>query len=138
LALLSCPERRRRDRAHFLAYLDAVGVPVAAPVPARDGALFTSALLPEGSRPAVLFRLIEGRSPKPDVAIDARAQGVTLARIHAAAEDYGGTKATRYRLDLDHLLHRQIAAVMGVRTLATKTVEYLKGLTSRLAACCCR
>ena len=135
---LSC--RRLRGEADvasetdFLAYLDAVGVPVAAPVPARDGALFTSALLPEGSRPAVLFRLIEGRSPKADVAVDARAQGVTLARIHAAAKDYGGTKATRYRLDLDHLLHRQVAAVMGVRTLATKTVEYLKGLTSRLAA----
>ena len=65
---LSC--RRLRGEADvasetdFLAYLDAVGVPVAAPVPARDGALFTSALLPEGSRPAVLFRLIEGRSPK--------------------------------------------------------------------------
>ena len=135
---LSC--RRLRGEADvasetdFLAYLDAVGVPVAAPVPARDGALFTSALLPEGSRPAVLFRHIEGRSPKADVAVDARAQGITLARIHAAAKDYGGTKATRYRLDLDHLLHRQAAAVMGVRTLATKTREYLTGLTSRLAA----
>ena len=135
---LSC--RRLRGEADvasetdFLAYLDAVGVPVAVPVPARDGALFRSALLPEGWRPAVLFRLVEGRSPKTNVSIDARAQGVTLARIHAAAEDYGGRKAARYRLDLDHLLYRQVAAVLGVRTLATKTGEYLKGLTSRLAA----
>jgi Ser/Thr protein kinase RdoA (MazF antagonist) len=135
---LSC--RRTRGEAdvasetEFLTYLDKVGVPVAVPVPARDGTLFACGLLPEGRRPVVLFRHIEGRSPKVGASTDARAQGVTLARIHAAAEDYAGGKAGRYRLDLDHLLHRQVAAVLDVRTLATETRERLTGLASRLCA----
>ena len=76
-----------------------------------------AALLPEGQRPVVLFRHVEGRRPEAGASTDARAQGVTLARIHAAAEDYAGAKACRYRLDLDHLLHRQMAAVLDVKTL---------------------
>ena len=66
---LSC--RRTRGEAdvasetEFLTYLDSVGVPVAVPVPAQDGALFICGLLPEGRRPVVLFRHIGGRSPKP-------------------------------------------------------------------------
>jgi hypothetical protein len=65
---LSC--RRTRGEAavapetEFLTYLDSVGVPVAAPVPAQDGALFSCGLLPEGRRPVVLFRHI---SPRPRV-----------------------------------------------------------------------
>jgi Ser/Thr protein kinase RdoA (MazF antagonist) len=135
---LSC--RRTRGEAdvasetEFLTYLDSVGVPVAAPVPAPDGALFTCGLLPEGRRPVVLFRHIGGRSPKPGASTDARAQGVTLARIHAAAENHAGAKVAHYRLDLDHLLHRQVAAVMGIKPLATKTREYLRELASRLSA----
>src|SRR3954468_4534725 len=60
---LSC--RRTRGEAdvasetEFLTYLDSVGVPVAVPVPAQDGALFSCGLLPEGRRPVVLFRHIE-------------------------------------------------------------------------------
>ena len=135
---LSC--RRTRGEAdfasetEFLTYLDSVGVPVAVPVPAQDGALFICGLLPEGRRPVVLFRHIGGRSPKSGSATDARAQGVTLARIHAAAENYAGGKAAHYRLDLDHLLHRHVASVTGIKSLATKTQEYLRDLASRLSA----
>ena len=90
---LSC--RRTRGEAdvasetEFLTYLDSVGVPIAAPVPAQDGALFICGLLPEGRRPVVLFH-IGGRSPKPGASTDARTQGVTLARIHAAADQLSG------------------------------------------------
>jgi Ser/Thr protein kinase RdoA (MazF antagonist) len=118
---MSC--RRTRGEAdvasetEFLTYLDSVGVPVAVPVPAQDGSLFTCGLLPEGRRPVVLFRHIGGRRPKPGASTDARAQGVTLARIHSAAENYAGGKVAHYRLDLDHLLHRQVAAVMGIKPL---------------------
>jgi Ser/Thr protein kinase RdoA (MazF antagonist) len=135
---LSC--RRIRGEAdvawetEFLTYLDKVGVPVAAPVASRDGALFACGLLPEGHRPVVLFRHVEGRSPKAGASADAQAQGATLARIHAAAEGHAGRKAGRYRLDLDHLLHRQAAAVLGVRSLASGTRDYLMGLVSRLSA----
>jgi Ser/Thr protein kinase RdoA (MazF antagonist) len=82
----------------------------------------------------VLFRHIGGRSPKPWASADARAQGVTLARIHAAAENYAGGKVARYRLDLDHLLHRQVAAVIGIKALPKKTQGYLSELASRLSA----
>ena len=118
----------------FLAHLDAAGVPVAAALPTRDGALFTTAVLPEGPRPAVLFRHAEGRAPQLDAPEDARAQGVTLARIHDAAESFPGREAGRYRLDLDHLLHRQVAVVSELGALAGEAGEALAGLASRLAA----
>ena len=135
---LSC--RRTRGEADvasetaFLTYWISSFSRLLPPVPAQDGALFTCGLLPEGRRPVVLFRHIGGRSPKPGASNDARAQGVTLARIHAAAENYAGGKVAHYRLDLDHLLHRQLAAVMGIKALATKTQEYLRELASRLLA----
>jgi Ser/Thr protein kinase RdoA (MazF antagonist) len=122
------------SETEFLTYLDKVGVPVAVPVPTREGALFSYGLLPDGRRPVVLFHHVEGRRPEAGASTDARAQGVTLARIHAAAEDYAGGKACRYRLDLDHLLHRQVAAVLDVTTLPTETRERLTGLASRLSA----
>jgi Ser/Thr protein kinase RdoA (MazF antagonist) len=77
--------RRRRGDAdvaaetRFLAYLDSTGVPVAAAVPTRDGALFCESAMPESARPVVLFRHAEGRPPKLDAPEDARAQGITLA-----------------------------------------------------------
>ena len=86
----------------FLAYLDAVGVPVAAAVPTRSGALFTSARLPDGPRAVVLFRHAEGRRPELDAPEDARSQGVTLAQLHSAADRYPARMAGRYTLDLAH------------------------------------
>jgi Ser/Thr protein kinase RdoA (MazF antagonist) len=90
----------------FIAHLDREGVPVAAALPARDGSLFAMALAPEGRRPAVLFRYAEGRAPQAGSAADARTHGVTLAQIHDAAERFVAAGSERYRLDLDHLLHR--------------------------------
>ena len=117
----------------FLAYLDGAGVPVAAPVAARDGALFTQAVLPDGLRPVVLFRYAEGRRPELDGAGDARAQGVTLARLHQAAEGYPERDAGHQRLDLDHLLHRPVAAVLALELEAAQAGRDLMALASRLA-----
>ncbi len=72
----------------FLAYLDARGVPVSAAVPTCEEALFTVAILPDGARPAVLFRYAEGRRPDLDDPDDARAQRLALARVHQAAADF--------------------------------------------------
>ncbi len=118
----------------FLAYLDAAGVPVAAAVPAQDGALFTEISAPEGQRPMVVFRHAAGRPARQDAPEDAFAQGVTLARIHDAAEGYGGREGGQYRLDLDHLLHRQLAVVSELDALSAETRDYLAGLASRLSA----
>jgi Ser/Thr protein kinase RdoA (MazF antagonist) len=116
----------------FLLYLDGLGIPVAPPVQARDGGFYAYAMLPEGRRPAVLFRHTEGRNPRLDAPADAYVQGVTLARIHGAAPGYDGGPG-RYRLDLDHLLHRQVAAVLALGTADTSTRETLSGLASRLS-----
>ena len=117
----------------FLAYLDAEGVPVAAAMPTRSGALFTSARLPDGPRAVVLFRHAEGRRPELDAPEDARSQGVTLAQLHCAAERYPARMAGRYKLDLDHLLHRQVAAVMALQFDAPQARGDLKALATRLA-----
>jgi len=117
----------------FLGHLDAAGVPVAAAVPTCDGALFTAALLPDGPRAAVLFRYADGRRPDLDGPEDARVQGVTLARIHQAANGFPGRDAGRYRLDLDHLLHRQVAAVLALDLDAPQARRDLAGLAARLA-----
>ncbi len=138
--LLRLSGERRRGPADvagetaFLAHLDVAGVPVAAALPTRDGALFTAAALPEGPRPAVLFRHAAGRAPQLDAPEDARMQGVTLARIHDAAEGFPGRDAGRYRLDLDHLLHRQLAVVSELGALTGEARDALAGLASRLAA----
>jgi Ser/Thr protein kinase RdoA (MazF antagonist) len=130
--------RRRRGDAdvdaetRFLAYLDSAGVPVAAAVPTRTGALFCRAEMPEGFRPAVLFRYAEGRSPGLDSPKDARAQGITLARIHTAADKFRDRETGRYRLDLDHLLHRQVAAVAELTEVPEKARLYFSELSSRL------
>ena len=118
----------------FLVHLDRLSVPVAAPMPARNGTFFCYAMLPEGRRPAVLFPHADGRSPGLDELSDARAQGITLARIHAAAEGFTGRDEGRYRLDLDHLLHRQVASVSALSALSPETRERLTKVASRLAS----
>jgi Ser/Thr protein kinase RdoA (MazF antagonist) len=118
----------------FLAHLEKEGVPVAAAVPTRYGPLFATALLPEGERPAVLFNYAEGRAPQPNSAADARAHGVTLARIRNAAEGFVAGDGERYRLDLDHLLHRPMARVLGVATLSDATRQGLRELAERLSS----
>ncbi len=131
--------RRRGDpdvdaETRFLAYLDAAGIPVAAAVRNAAGALFGEAAMPEGQRAVVLFRHAEGRPPNLDAPEDARAQGVTLARIHDAAEKFPGREAGRYRLDLDHLLRRQVAAMVSLPDMPEQTGQYFRELAARLDA----
>jgi Ser/Thr protein kinase RdoA (MazF antagonist) len=119
----------------FLAYLDRQGVPVAAAIPTRDGSLFTSAFFPEGRRPAVLFRYAEGRpSQARGSAADARANGVTLARIHDAAGGFAAADKGRYRLDCDHLLHRPLSFILAIEDLSDSVRTGLADLTGRLSS----
>lgn len=122
------------EETSFLAHLDARGVPVASAVPTRTGALFTSADMPDGPRAAVLFRYAEGRRPDLDDRSDAWAQGVALAHVHRAARDFPSRGSGSYRLDLDHLLHRQVAAVLALALDAPQAQRDLAALQGRLAA----
>ncbi len=103
-----------RTETDFMVHLLQSGVPVAAPVQARDGNLFVHGLSPEGVREGVLFRAVDGRVPDAASTADARANGITLARLHNAADSYRAS-APLYRLDLDHLLHRPLARVQEFR-----------------------
>jgi Ser/Thr protein kinase RdoA (MazF antagonist) len=119
----------------FLAYLDGKSIPVAAAVPTRDSSLFTSAGFPEGQRPAVLFRYAEGRPSRVGSSVaDARANGVTLARIHDAASGFAAHDKGRYRLDRDHLLHRPLSCILALEGLSDSVSTGLVDLTRRLSA----
>jgi Ser/Thr protein kinase RdoA (MazF antagonist) len=119
----------------FLAHLDGQGIPVAAAIPTRDGSLFTSAFFPQGRRPAVLFRYAEGRpSNARGSAADARANGVTLARIHDAAGGFTAGDEGRYRLDSDHLLHRPLSFILTIEGLSDSVRAGLVDLTRRLSS----
>src|SRR5664279_3416851 len=118
----------------FLAYLDSEGIPVAAAIPLRDGSLFTSVFLPEGQRPAALFRYSDGRpSQAGSSAADARANGVTLARIHDAAGGFAAGDKGRYRLDRDHLLQRPLSAILALEDLSDSVRSGLVDLVARLS-----
>jgi len=97
-----------KSETAFLSHLSKSGVPVAAPIPTRDGAFFLQGHAPEGARDAVLFQSIDGRKPHATDIGDAWANGKTLALLHNAAETFPSDGAL-YRLDLEHLLHRPFA-----------------------------
>ncbi|WJR65375.1 phosphotransferase [Neorhizobium sp. CSC1952] len=92
----------------FLIHLSQSGVPVAAPVPTREGTFFVQAHAPEGWRSGVLFQALEGREPHATDLGDAWANGKTLAMLHNASEAFSSDGAV-YRLDLEHLLWRPLA-----------------------------
>jgi len=130
----ACGDADVASETAFLAYLDRTDIPVAAAIPMRDGSLFTSAFFPEGRRPAVLFRYAEGRpSQARSSAADARANGVTLARIHDVAGGFAGDKG-RYPLDLNHLLHRPLSAILTLEDLSDSVRTGLVDLTRRLSS----
>jgi len=132
-----------RTETDFMQHLADTGVPVARPVPTREGILFIRGQAPEGLREGVLFHALDGRAPEVTSSADARANGVTLAKLHDAAASHRAV-APLYRLDLDHLLRRPLARVLdsgivekaetraGLEALAVRTVERIEafdGLT---------
>jgi Ser/Thr protein kinase RdoA (MazF antagonist) len=116
----------------FIAHLDAAGVPVTAAVATPEGARVTEAILPEGTRVGALFRYVEGRAPELDVSSDAEVQGMTLARLHDAAERFSGGQSVRL-LDLDYLLHRQVETVSALDTITAETRINLSKVAHRLS-----
>jgi Ser/Thr protein kinase RdoA (MazF antagonist) len=117
----------------FMAHLDRSGVPIAAPVQTRDGALFVRGRSPEGVREGVLFRALKGRAPDAASAADARANGVTLAMLHNAADSFCASQPL-YRLDLDHLLRRPLVRVKEFRSVINPDADAdLENIAARTA-----
>lgn len=123
-----------RTETEFMAHLARTGVPVASPVQARDGELFVRGRSTEGVREGVLFRALEGRAPDAASITDARANGITLAMLHNAAESHCASRPM-YRLDLDHLLRRPLARIQEFRSiLGDDSLPELETITARTAA----
>ena len=117
----------------FLAHLERSGAPVAAPIATRTGALFLCGDAPEGVREGVLFRALDGRAPNLLSAADSRATGVTLAKVHQAAENFQA-EAPRYRLDLEHLIRRPLDRMRRGGFIEDKHVSpRLAGIAERTA-----
>lgn len=88
---------------------------------------------PEGVREGVLFRALEGRAPDAARAADARANGVTLAMLHNAADSFCASQPL-YRLDLDHLLRRPLARVQEFRSVVNANASTdLENIAARTA-----
>lgn len=122
-----------RTETDFIAHLARSGVPVAIAVPTRGGALFVRGAAPEGWREGVLFRALDGRPPEAASIADARANGVTLAMVHNAAESYSASEPL-YRLDLDHLLHRPLGRIRDYRRAIHAEASALEEIAERTAA----
>ncbi|CAL80123.1 putative Phosphotransferase enzyme family [Bradyrhizobium sp. ORS 278] len=123
-----------RTETDFLAHLTRCDVPVAAAVATRDGALFVRGEAAEGLREGVLFHAVDGRTPDVASQSDARANGVTLARLHDAASSYQ-PEAPLYQLDLDHLLHRPLTRAQQLcRLIDVDDGGFLQQVAQRTAA----
>ncbi|HEU5098761.1 MAG TPA: phosphotransferase [Roseiflexaceae bacterium] len=120
-------------------HLAQAGAPVAAAVPCSDGRWFTQIQAVEGARQVAVFE----RAPAPythfgasgrhriSPASCAEAFGRSVAQVHAAADTYSPT-ATRFLLDLGHLLDRPLTAIAQVFTDRQRDVELLNQLANQL------
>jgi Ser/Thr protein kinase RdoA (MazF antagonist) len=132
-----CAERPRGApntayEAALLAHLKAAGVPVAASLPARDGAAAISMALPEGPRELMLFEHLEGDPPGESLA-DVEATGRGLALLHEAGQSYQGP-ASVYVLELPHLLEKPLQRLRTAPTMDDALRADFSGIAQRLAA----
>lgn len=93
----------------LLAYVRANGGNVAVGMGGSD-----QLALPEGVRELAVFRHLEGTGP--EFPQDFELTGEELARIHLAANGYSGP-ASRYTLDLHHLVERPLSWLMDAPTM---------------------
>jgi Ser/Thr protein kinase RdoA (MazF antagonist) len=130
-----------RSRADVLFELDLVrhaaarGVPVAAPLPRRDGGWLTEVDAAEGLRLAVLFAHAAGDEwvPRHEREEHAAAYGAAVARLHNACDDFVSDQP-RFALDLTHLLERPLATLGPFLHDRPDDQRYLRALGALLSA----
>jgi Ser/Thr protein kinase RdoA (MazF antagonist) len=118
--------------AAFLIHLKACGISVAAPLPTRDDAQAIAMTLPEGPRPLMLFEHLDG-DPPGDSASDIEVTGRSLAQLHNAGDSYQGP-ASRYDLELPHLLERPLQALCTAPTMDDALRASYTSIARRLAS----
>ena len=111
--------------------LVAQGVPVAAPLPDRDGAYLSALHAAEGTRFAVLSRAITGAAPLETNLAHSRAFGQVAARLHACAD---GLPAAydRPHLDKTYLVDATLAVLRPHFPTRSADLDYMASLGSDL------
>ena len=138
LRVLQSRGRDPDDVAYEVALLDhlaARGVPVARPIPRRDGAFVTVLEAPEGPRPAVLFAWAPGvplHATDHDE-VTAEAYGGAAAGLHAATDGFAPPGA-RFRLDHAFLVDAPLAAVRPLLVHRPEDRAWLDRLADLLVA----
>ena len=92
-----------------LNYLDQVGVPVAAPIPRRDGSFLYALHAPEGTRHVALFRYAPGQELAHDQE-QSYLYGQAAANMHAVADGFTSAHQ-RTQIDLVQLIDQPLAAI---------------------------
>ncbi|MCA1595608.1 MAG: phosphotransferase [Chloroflexi bacterium] len=125
-----------RYELELLAQLFRAGLRVSLPVPSPQGDPILRLPLPEGDRPAVLFRAAAGRPPswpfheRPD---ESRRIGEALARIHVAALGFQSAFA-RASLDEMLLLEAPLEAARPFLRHRPEDLRRLESIVHRLRA----
>lgn len=114
----------------LLFHLKAMGAAVAEPLPDKGAKAWSELTVAEGVRTLAVFRFLDGDLPG-DALSDIEAMGVGLAQIHQLSRSYQGP-ASCYRLDMQHLLARPLAALLTASTMDDAMRANLAALGKRL------
>lgn len=129
--LITTPEAKYVFRAYFLGkyyiagaddfrfelellhHLQAQNIPVAAPIPERNGELLGRLAAAEGTRYGALFQYVEGQERAVLNPEQGHRLGQIMARFHEAADCYHPS-FSRYHFDLSYLVERPMALIRSV------------------------
>jgi Ser/Thr protein kinase RdoA (MazF antagonist) len=113
-----------------LQYLDRANVPVAAPIPRKDGNLIYELHAPEGTRRVALFRYAPGHELTQDQE-QSYLYGQAVANIHAATDGFTSVHQ-RARIDLAHLIDQPLAAIRPFLAHRPKDWAYLQQIAGNV------
>jgi Ser/Thr protein kinase RdoA (MazF antagonist) len=115
----------------LLVHLADRGVPVSAPVRARDGRLARPLLTPEGTRHLALFTYAAGDPFTWTNLEHCDRAGRLLAALHGASDDFASAHA-RAALDLEYLIEIPLAAIRPFLAHRPGDLAYLVAFATRL------
>jgi homoserine kinase type II len=111
----------------FMAHLGKKGLPVASPIPMRDGKIIARIK----DRAAAVTSFLNGAWPRETTAQQCAAMGATLAQMHAAAQDFKETRAngmgiTEWRRLIDACGARADAVETGLAAFLQEELAFLE------------
>ena len=114
----------------LLLHLAAKGVSVSTPIATRDGNLLRRLSMPEGTRFLALFTYAKG-TPLRWTEEHSFLAGRLLAAIHAASDGFV-SRHERFRLDLEYLMDRPLAAIRPFLRHRPEDWSFLESLAGKL------